>query len=55
MAIRTLTKQERLVAAILEQTLNGMLETQLTVEDIIDAAAERAQRRRDDATTVQWT
>jgi hypothetical protein len=55
MAKRTLTEQERLVTAIVTQKLNEMIETKLTIAEIMDAAAERAQRERDDATTVQWT
>ena len=46
MATRTLTKQERIVAAIVEQTLNEMIETRLTVAEIMDAAAASAQRSR---------
>jgi len=46
MITRTLTKQERVVAAIVEQTLEAMIETKLTVEKIMDAAAESAQRSR---------
>jgi hypothetical protein len=46
MITRTLTKQERVVAAIVEQTLKAMIETKLTVEEIMDAAAESAQRSR---------
>jgi hypothetical protein len=55
MVKRTLTEQERLVAAIVTQKLNEMIETKLTVAEIMAAAAESAQRRRDDTTTVQWT
>jgi hypothetical protein len=46
MATRTLTKHERQVAAIVEQTLNEMIETRLTVAEIMDAAAASAQRSR---------
>ncbi len=55
MATRTLTKQERQVAAIVEQTLNEMIETRLTVAEIMDAAAASAQRSRNEAITVLWT
>jgi hypothetical protein len=54
MATRTLTKQERLVAAILEQTLSKMIETKLTVAEIMDIAAA-APRSGNEATTVRWT
>jgi hypothetical protein len=55
MATRTLTKQERLVATIVEQTLNEMIQTKLTVAEIMDAAAASAQRSGNEATTVRWT
>jgi len=55
MATRTLTKQERQVAAIVEQTLNEMIETKLTIAEIMEAAATSAQRSRNEAITVLWT
>jgi hypothetical protein len=51
MAKKELTKHERVVAAIVEQALRAMIETHLTVTEIMTAAAENAQRKRDDATT----
>jgi len=53
MARRELTKPERQVAAIVEQTLHALIDTDLTVADIMDAAAESARRRSDDA-KQQW-
>ncbi|MGZ4847521.1 MAG: hypothetical protein ACXV2F_04190 [Halobacteriota archaeon] len=53
MARKELTKPERQVAAIVEQTLHALIETDLTVADIMDAAAESA-RRRSNATTLRW-
>jgi hypothetical protein len=55
MAQKTLTKHERQVAVIVEQALNAMIDTHLTVAEIIDAAARSAQRGRNDATTLRWT
>lgn len=55
MVKRILTEQERLVTAIVTQKLNEMIETKLTVAEIMDAAAESAQRRKDDAIILQWT
>lgn len=52
MAKRTLTKHEREVAAVVEQALHTMIETDLTVADIMDAAVQSA-RRRSDATTLR--
>jgi hypothetical protein len=52
MARRELTKHERQVAAIVEQTLHALIETDLTVADIMDAAVESARRRGSDATTL---
>jgi hypothetical protein len=48
------TKHERVVAAIVEQTLRGMTKNHMTVTEIMTAATENAQRKRDDATTVRW-
>ncbi|MGA7076588.1 MAG: hypothetical protein WBZ42_08625, partial [Halobacteriota archaeon] len=42
-ARRELTKPERQVAAIVEQTLHALIDTDLTVADIMDAAAESAR------------
>jgi hypothetical protein len=53
MAKRTLTKQERQVAAIVDKELKAMIETNLTVAQIIDAVALSARRRRRDATTIR--
>ncbi len=55
MAKRTLIEHERLVAAIIGQTLYAMTETKLTVAEIIDAAAESARQRTNEATTERWT
>jgi len=55
MVKKTLTEQERLVTAIVTQKLNAMIETKLTIAEIIDAAAERAERSRNDATIGRWT
>lgn len=40
MSNRTLTKHEREVVIVVEQTLNSMILTRLTLAEIIDAAAE---------------
>lgn len=53
MVRRELTKPERQVAAIVEQTLHALIETDLTVADVMDAAAESARRRRSDVTTLR--
>lgn len=52
MVKRTLKKHERVVAAVVEQALHAMIVTDLTVADIMDAAAQSARRRRSEATTL---
>jgi hypothetical protein len=51
MAKKELTKHERVVAAVVEQTLRAMTKNDVTVTEIMTAAAENARRKRDDATT----
>ena len=51
MAKKELTKHERVVAAVVEQTLRAMTKNDVTVTEIMTAAAEHARRKRDDATT----
>jgi hypothetical protein len=51
MAKKELTKHERVVAAVVGQTLRAMTKNNLTVAELMTAAAENAQRKRDDATT----
>jgi hypothetical protein len=50
MSQRTLTKYEREVVTVVEQTLNAMIVTNLTLAEIMEAAAVRAQRGQQDAT-----
>ena len=52
MVKRRLTKHERMVAAVVEQALHAMIVTDLTIADIMDAAAQSARRRRSEATTL---
>jgi ABC-type glycerol-3-phosphate transport system substrate-binding protein len=53
MATRDPTQYEQQVAAIIEQTLNAMVKTDLTVEQIVKRARENAQRDRNGATTIR--
>ena len=43
MAIKKLTGHERQVVAIVEQTLDALIQTDLTVADLIEAAAQSTQ------------
>jgi len=51
MAARNLTEYERQVAAIIEQALSEMTNTNLTVAQIVKGAREYAERKKNDATT----
>ena len=44
MSQRTLTKYEREVVTVVEQTLNAMIVTKLTLAEIMEAAAVSVQR-----------
>jgi hypothetical protein len=46
---RMLTKHEREVVTVVEQTLNAMVVTKLTLAEIMEAAAARAQRSQQNA------
>jgi hypothetical protein len=48
---RKLTRHERQVVAIVEQKLDALTQTELTVAEIIDAAAQSTQLQRSGATT----
>jgi hypothetical protein len=45
-----LTKYEREVVTVVEQTLNAMIVTKLSLAEIMEAAAVSAQRGQQDAT-----
>jgi hypothetical protein len=47
-----LTGHERQVVAIVEQTLNELIQTDLTVAEIIEAAAQSTRQQRSGATTI---
>lgn len=49
---RKLTRHERQVVAIVEQTLNALTQTDLTVAEILDAAAQSTELQRSGATTI---
>jgi uncharacterized membrane-anchored protein len=49
---RKLTRHERQVVAIVEQTLNALTQTDLTIAEIIDAAAQNTELQRSGATTI---
>ncbi|MGA3360137.1 MAG: hypothetical protein ABSC87_08015 [Halobacteriota archaeon] len=49
---RKLTRHERQVVAIVEQTLNTLIQTDLTVAEIIDAAAQNTELQRSGATAI---
>lgn len=53
MSNRTLTKHERKVVIVVEQTLNSTILTRLTLAAIIDAAVVSALRSQNDATTTE--
>jgi hypothetical protein len=46
---RTLTKHEREVVTVVEQTLNAMVATKLTLAEIMEAAAVSARRSQQNA------
>jgi uncharacterized membrane-anchored protein len=49
---RKLTRHERQVVAIVEQTLNALTQTDLTIAEILDAAAQSTQLQRSGATAI---
>jgi F0F1-type ATP synthase membrane subunit b/b' len=51
MATTNLIEYERQVAAIIEQALSEMINTDLTAAQIIKGAREHAERKKNDATT----
>jgi hypothetical protein len=51
MAIRNLIYYERQIAAVIEQALSEMVNTNLTVAQIVKGAREDAERKKNDAAT----
>ena len=49
---RKLTRHERQVVAIVEQTLNALTQTDLTIAEIIDAAAQNTELQSSGETTI---
>ena len=49
---RKLTRHERQVVAIVEQTLNALTQTDLTIAEILDAAAQSTELQRSGAATI---
>jgi hypothetical protein len=52
MAKRNLTRHERQVVAIVESTLDTLIQTDLTVAELFDAAAQSTQLKRSGATAI---